>query len=230
VARVEARGSDGFRVSCRASSDSPTRDSDEAGESFDVDAVVIATAAPAAGRIAASLITPPERDFLAAVDYSPTATLSLALERSLTGVPQHVRIAHVDDWPIEHYLVEPGTGDGRAPSGRGLVTLAATERFALAHAKLADEVVEKALLAALERIYPRLRDLIRFTRLERCADAVPRFHVGAYRALARFQRVQSDRRSLGRRLYFAGDYLSGPRPDSALASGFRAARAVLAAG
>jgi len=230
VQRVEARGSEGFRVSCCAPPGDPTRACDEVDDGFEVDAVVMATAAPAAGRIAASLITPPERDYLAAVDYSPTVTLSLALERPLTGVPQHVRIPHADGWPIEHYLVEPGIGDGRAPSGCGLITVAATERFALTHAKVTDEVVEKALLAALERVYPRLRRLVRFTRLERCADAVPRFHVGAYRALARFQRVQSDRRSLGRRLYFAGDYLSGPRPESELASGFRAARALLADG
>ena len=46
---------------------------------------------------------------------------------------------------------------------------------------------------------------------------------GAYRELARFRHVQRDRRSLGRRLYFAGDYLAGPRFEDAVASGARAA-------
>jgi predicted NAD/FAD-dependent oxidoreductase len=56
---------------------------------------------------------------------------------------------------------------------------------------------------------------------------MPRFEVGAYRELARFWDVQIDRRSLGRRLYFAGDYLVGPRFEDALVSGKRAAEAVL---
>ena len=51
-----------------------------------------------------------------------------------------------------------------------------------------------------------------------------RFEVGAYRALARFRNVQSDRRKLGRRLYFAGDYLSGLAADQTVGSGRRAAR------
>jgi predicted NAD/FAD-dependent oxidoreductase len=55
---------------------------------------------------------------------------------------------------------------------------------------------------------------------------LPRFEVGAYRALARFQHVQLDRRSLGRSLYFAGDYLSGPRFEDAIGSGLRAADAL----
>jgi oxygen-dependent protoporphyrinogen oxidase len=228
VKRVEARGSGGFQVHWRAGSDVSTVDHIETDQSLEADAVVVATAAPTAGRIVASLSSPAERDFLEAVRYSPSLTLGVALDRPLTAVPQHVRIAHADGWPIEHYLLEPGTGDRRAPAGCGLVTLAATERFTLAHSNVADDVVEKALLAALERIYPRLRAVLRFTQLARCASSVPLFHVGAYRALERFQRVQVDRRSLGRRLYFAGDHLCGPRPESTLASGFRAARALLA--
>jgi len=66
------------------------------------------------------------------------------------------------------------------------------------------------------------------TRLTRRAAATPRFEVGAYRALARFARVQKDRRSLGRALYYAGDHLIGPDAESAVTSGVRAARDVIA--
>ena len=69
---------------------------------------------------------------------------------------------------------------------------------------------------------------IRFSALYRREAAIPRFEVGVYRALERFRRVQTDRRALGRRLYFAGDYLSGLSADQAVGSGFRAAREALA--
>ena len=70
---------------------------------------------------------------------------------------------------------------------------------------------------------PTLARAVRFTRLTRRVDAIPKFDVGAYRELARFRRVQADRRALSRRLYFAGDYLIGPRAESAVIAGLRAA-------
>ncbi len=192
-------------------------------ESFEVDALVMATAAREAGRICASLVTPAERDFFAGVRFGPRITLSVASDRPLTGLPQLVRIPHAEGRTIEVMLVEPGLAGGRAPEGTGLVTLSATQRFAEQHANEDDERVEGQLLSSLEAILPRLASTRRFTCLQRDPLGVPRFEVGAYNALARFQDVQKDRRFLGRRLYFAGDYLGGPRFEDAVASGSRAA-------
>jgi protoporphyrinogen oxidase len=127
-------------------------------------------------------------------------------------------------------LVEPGAPNGRAPEGCGLITLAANVSGAhVAHgAKESSASLEARLLAELTRILPRATRSYRFAKLHRDPQGAPRFDVGAYRALANFQRVQEDRRSLGRRLYWAGDYLSGPRFEDAVASGARAAGAVLA--
>ncbi len=55
---------------------------------------------------------------------------------------------------------------------------------------------------------------------------VPFFAGGHYRRLASFLAVQSDRRSIGRRLYWAGDYLSGATFEAASLSGLRAANAL----
>ncbi len=198
---------------------------------LEVDALVLTTPAAEAGRIAASAVTPAERDFLAAVRFGPRVALAVATERPLTGLPQLVRIPHVEGEAsgcgIEAMLVEPGVPGGRAPEGSGLVTAVASQRFAELRANDPDEQVEKALLSALERLLPRVATTRRFQRLHRDPVGVPRFEVGAYNALARFQRVQQDRRALGRRLYFAGDYLSGPRFEDAVASGARAAEAVV---
>jgi protoporphyrinogen oxidase len=61
----------------------------------------------------------------------------------------------------------------------------------------------------------------------RHAHGAPRFDVGAYRALARFERVQADRRAAGRRLAFAGDYRVHPSLEGMVRSGERAAAELL---
>jgi protoporphyrinogen oxidase len=81
-------------------------------------------------------------------------------------------------------------------------------------------------MAAFERIRPGASHAVLFQRLFRVARALPRFGVGRYREIARFERVQADLRRGGRRLYFAGDYLMEPSWNGALSSGYRAARAV----
>ena len=90
-----------------------------------------------------------------------------------------------------------------------------------------DDHIERSLLSSLGRIFPSLGRSLVATALHRDPVGVPRFEVGAYREMARFQRVQQDRRRLGRRLYFAGDYLAGPRFEDAVVSGARAATAIV---
>lgn len=195
---------------------------------LEADALVLSTAAGEAGRIAASLVTPAERDFLAGVEFGPRVTLSVAAGRPLSGLPELVRVPHAEGRPIEAMLVEPGLAAGRAPEGRGLVTATGTQRFAERHADDDDERVTRALLAGLEPILPGLAGQVSFAHLHRDPVGAPRFEVGAYRSIARFTRVQQDRRGLGRRLYFAGDYLIGPRFEDAVVSGARAAAAAIA--
>ncbi len=197
-------------------------------EAMEIDAVILATAAGESARIASSILTTPEREFLGRVRYLPTVTLSLALEAPIAASPLFVRVPEVDGLPFTSWLFDDGDDSGRAPPGAGLVTLTATRRFALAHRSSTPEVVEKELLTRFESAMPAVGPALRFSRLERVEAAVPNFAVGAYRALARFHRVQADRCGLGRRLYFAGDHLVGPGAQDALWSGLRAAGDLLA--
>jgi protoporphyrinogen oxidase len=198
-----------------------------ADEVSELDALVLATSAAEAGRLAAGVATPAERDFLAGVRSAPLVTLNVATSRPLSGLPQLVRVPHVEASPIEVLLVEPGVPGGRAREGGSRVTVCARQSFGERNAGADDDRVERTLLSSLERIFPSLRRSLLATALHRDPVGVPRFEVGAYRELARFQRVQQDRRHLGRRLYFAGDYLAGPRFEDAVASGARAATAVI---
>ncbi len=90
----------------------------------------------------------------------------------------------------------------------------------------ASDVVSKNLLSSLEMAIPGVGERVLTTHLGRGAQAF--FGVGHYRELANFEKVQCDRRALGRRLYWAGDYLAGPSFESATRSGLRAAEAFLA--
>jgi protoporphyrinogen oxidase len=77
------------------------------------------------------------------------------------------------------------------------------------------------------RLFPALDRRVRSVGVFRWPHALPHFEVGRYRALARVRAAMDDRAAAGRRLYFAGDYLGGPSVDAAVASGLRAADALL---
>ena len=198
------------------------------GEAHEVDVVVVATGPQEARRVAGSLLTAAEHDFFEAVRMGPECQLVVAVDRPPTGAPQYVRVSEAEGEIVDALLAEPGVADGRAPLGSGLVSLVGAPAFCEASLGTPDEVVEKELVATLERLLPSVMGTICHAKLYRRSEGLPRFEVGAYRALARFRRVQVDRRAAGRRLYFAGDYLSGASADQTVGSGFRAADEALA--
>ena len=219
VARVEPREAGGFHVHCR-------RDQ-LADETLEADAVLFASTATNIREIASACLVLPEQDFFRQVHYEAGATLSIALSRPPAGVPEHVRVAPGQSSSIESILLEPGAPGERVPTGSGLAVVTARGDFASQRAHAPDDVVTKELLDAHQVVSSRRSPAVRFVRLHRSGSARPRFDVGAYRNLARFQDVQGDRRAGGRRLYFAGDYLIGSRPEHAVISGARAARSLL---
>ena len=214
VEAVSAVGDDGYEVVTV----------DGGRESFD--AVVLATPAGVAGKLAASVVSPAERDYLAGVRSVPGVTLGVALRRSLVPHPKLVQIPARDGRLLDAVLMEPGFAGGRAPAGGAIASVRACGAFAEVALGLPEDVVEKELLTALEEVFPGARAAVAFTHLERTAASRPRFDVGSYRALARFERVQDDVRAGGRRLFFAGDYLMAPTLDGALRSAERTAEAV----
>jgi oxygen-dependent protoporphyrinogen oxidase len=215
VERIEAAPDGGFRATA----------SD--GRTFAGDAVVIATPAPIASRIAGPLLSPPERRFLAGVRYAPALAVAAALCRALVPRARFAALAAEARSPLGAVLVEPGFRGGRIPAGGGLALLRATGGFAAAHPETPSETLEKELIAEVDRIWPGFGRSVDFTRVFRTRFGSPRFDVGAYRALARFERVSADQRAAGRRLAFAGDYLVHPSVEGMVRSGERAAAELL---
>lgn len=219
--RIDESPGGGFVVECQGG----------AGGSgmLEADAVIIAASAQEARSLLGSQLSPAERDFLKGVQERPTVTLSLALDQAPTSRPELLRLPESQTGGAFDVIVaEPGDVEGRAPVGAGLLTMRASQRFISENAHLTDAEFEKSLLGQIESIFPIVRNCFQRSHFERRAAALPKFDVGTYRALARFRRVQQDQRALGRKIYYAGDYLIAPDAEGRVVSGFRAAQDFLA--
>jgi oxygen-dependent protoporphyrinogen oxidase len=193
-------------------------ESGEAAPEIEADAVVVATRAGAARRIAAPLLAPAERDHLEDVRYTPAVVLHATLERPLLDVATRVRFPHAEGWPLEVAAIEPASEDRP-----GAVSLVATAAWSRQRTDVPQETLEKELVGVLDRLQPGASGRVRATQLRRHREAWPSFEVGSFRSLARLRRVLADRRAAGRRLYLAGDYLALPTLEGAVSSGRRAA-------
>jgi protoporphyrinogen/coproporphyrinogen III oxidase len=198
------------------------------GEGWRVDAVILAIPAPQAARIALPLLGYSEREALAARRYAPGISVVAGLRRAFASQARQILVAGRARSPLAEVLLEPGVPGGRVPGGCGLASLRSSQAYAETHCDAPPESVCKDLLAAFEVLRPGAQRAVTFARAFQSAEATPRFDVGCYRALARFERVQADRRAEGRRLYFAGDYLVDASAEGAVVSAERAARALCA--
>lgn len=196
------------------------------GDSETARAAIMATSARDAVRITGPSLSSAEREHLQSVHYTPMTTVVAALRRPLAPRPSQILIPRSERLPIDSVLLEPGLPGGRVPEGRGLATLRTTNEFAVRAAAVSPSALEKELLGTLETIWPGARGAVEFSHTFRSEHAFPRFDVGRYRAIARFERVRADRRHAGSRIYFAGDYLVHPSQEGAMISARRAAAAV----
>jgi protoporphyrinogen/coproporphyrinogen III oxidase len=193
-------------------------------EVLEVDAVVLATPAPAALALSEACLRTPEHSYLGGVRYAAATAVCAGLTRSPLHEATRIWVAPEGQGSVLAVVhLEPGSPGGRAPEGAATAALLAGDAWSRAHAGAPDDVVAKALLAALDRLLPGSAAAARTIVVSRWKEALPRFDVGRLRALARFRAVQRDLRAAGRRLYFAGDHLVGPTLEGAVVSGLRAA-------
>jgi protoporphyrinogen oxidase len=187
------------------------------------DAVVLAVPAPETLRLARAVLGPAEREGLAALRSVPAFVLHAALERAPTRKATRVRVPRAEGGPLATLAVEPGGPGAPAPAGAALASLVARPGWSERHLDADDDAVSKELLAALDRVWPRAAEGLRFHELRRYPAALPHFDVGGYRLRARLRTLHAERRAAGRRVYFAGDFWLAPTLEGAVASGRRAA-------
>lgn len=195
---------------------------------IEADAIVSTLPAAAACRVLGPVLVPAERDVLSAGGTDPAIVASIALDAPVEPIATRIRVPAAEGGVAALVSLEPGGDRAPAPEGTQLASVVARPDWSREHLEAADGVIEKALLAELERLFPRATGSARFVVLRRHRDAYPRFDVGRFRALSNLARVEADRTANGRRLFHAGDHSLAPTLEGAVTAGRRAAARCLA--
>lgn len=165
------------------------------------------------------------KQFLRALNYTSTMSVNLALDRvpdcpaSFVVVPQPVSEG------LFAIILEHNKAPGRAPDGRGLVSLFFMNQWAVDRMQEPDEDVLAAALTEAEKVLPGLGEQLEFSRINRWFPVLVYSHPGLYRKLGEFHAAR-DRAS---RIHLAGSYNSSGNVNTATVAGERAARELLEA-
>jgi oxygen-dependent protoporphyrinogen oxidase len=171
-------------------------------------------------------LAPERADFLRRLNYTSSISVNLALARPPADLPAAFLVV---PRPVSEGLfaiiVEHNKAPGRAPLGKGLVTLYALNEWAVQRMDDDDAAVVEAILPDAERVLPRLGELVEFTRVNRWYPVLVYSHPGLYEELGRFHAS----RPRGSRIHLAGSYNSSGNVNTATTAGERAARELLEA-
>jgi oxygen-dependent protoporphyrinogen oxidase len=170
-------------------------------------------------------LEPDRAKFLRELNYTSTMSINLALSR----IPQCPASFVVVPKPVSEGLfaviLEHNKAPGRAPAGKGLISLFVMNQWAIDRMDATDEEVLGAALAELDKVLPGVRVDVEFSRINRWYPVLVYSHPGLYRDLGRFHAA----RDLTSRIHLAGSYNSSGNVNTATTAGERAARELLAA-
>jgi oxygen-dependent protoporphyrinogen oxidase len=170
-------------------------------------------------------LSPDRASFLRSLNYTSTVSINLALSRPPDVPASFVVVPRPVSDGLFAIILEHNKAPGRAPAGKGLVTLFTMNEWAAAHMDQDDETLLASILPDAERVIPRLGEQIEFTRVNRWYPVLVYSHPGLYRELGRFH----SSRPLESRIHLAGSYNSSGNVNTATTAGERAARELLAA-
>ncbi|EME51196.1 protoporphyrinogen/coproporphyrinogen oxidase [Amycolatopsis decaplanina] len=217
-ARALAAGADvttGFRVDQVVDDGSSARIISGTRE-ISARAVLLAVPAP----VAAGLHPYHGSAFLGVCSFTPVVKAHLLLERPLGGPGYALVVPTSEDGTVATVIFDHLKNPGRAPAGRGLVTLMAHPAVATELLTMPDDDVAVRLTDAAERLVPGLRSATRRAIVRRVPEALPEATPRALALRASFEE------SLGRgAVDYAGDWVFlSPCSEAAVRSGLQAAR------
>lgn len=179
-------------------------------------AVVLAVPAP----VAARLHPRHGSAFLRECSFTPVVKAHLLLDRPLGGPDYAMMVPTAENGTVSTVIFDHLKHPGRAPEGRGLVTLMAHPAVVPELLEAADEDVASRLTGAAEPLVPGLGSATRRAIVRRVRHAAPEATPRALALRAGFEA------GLGRGVVdYAGDWVFlSPCSESAVRSGLRAAR------
>ncbi|MFF4923526.1 protoporphyrinogen/coproporphyrinogen oxidase [Kitasatospora sp. NPDC001261] len=189
-------------------------------------ACVVAVPAPAAARIATTLDAD-QRRYLDGVRYTSDVHVTFGLRRAPVETALGVAVPCREHPDLCVALYEHNLGPGRAPVGRGLVTLVFRHHWNTARMHLDDETViadaRKAVGEALPDLAAHIDEHREMEVVQRWENAVLARPAGGYRDLAAFTAGLDPASPV----QLAGDHFAYSTTNASLATGERAARRVL---
>ncbi|CDO90260.1 hypothetical protein AWC29_26540 [Mycobacterium triplex] len=188
----------------------------------DAAACVVATPGETTTRIVPGLDSW-RRSFLGRVRNGKLILLKVGLSQSPRGVKSTYLLVPRASHPfLTGIMLDHHKAPGRAPAGKGLLTIAALDSWSEAHWADDDNQIRAALLTALDQILPGTTDYIEFADVFRWREEYTT--VGFYRDLGRFRQICEQ----DRRIQLAGDSQAFQNLESATITGQRAAERLLA--
>jgi len=184
---------------------------------------VVALPAPAAASVRTDLDAW-RAAYLDAVKLGKILWPSVALAKAPPGVDTTYAMLPRSEHPFVGAIgLDHNKAPGRAPAGKGLLTIALTTGWAERHFDDDDDGVAAVAVEAADRFLPGTAEQVEFVEITRWTQSYA--PVGHYARLGEF-RFRSARED--RTVAFAGEYLSAPNLNAATAAG-EAAAARLAA-
>ncbi len=190
-----------------------------------VDAVICATGADEALRLAQAELGFFERRYLQNTRTLPRAMAYFGTNRPLSEFPQRIFVSEQSSELPGTIFLQPDAMSQRENSG--VVAVCPRSEWLQANACKGSEEILDTIQQQLRAFFPALPSMTHARAWVPSQTGSTQFQVGRYRELAQWQRIAADRRAAGRRLYFAGDYLCGPMLEDALLSGLHAADSLL---
>ncbi|HEY3605475.1 MAG TPA: NAD(P)/FAD-dependent oxidoreductase [Sporichthyaceae bacterium] len=170
-------------------------------------------------------LDPDRAKFLRELNYTSTMSINLALSRRPRCPASFVVVPKPISEGLFAVILEHNKAPGRAPEGKGLISLFVMNQWALDRMDASDDEVLADALAELDKVLPGVRSDVEFSRINRWYPVLVYSHPGLYAKLGRFHAG----RDLTSRIHLAGSYNSSGNVNTATTAGERAARELLTA-
>jgi oxygen-dependent protoporphyrinogen oxidase len=162
--------------------------------------------------------------FLRSLRYTKCVVMNTGVTKKPKGIVASViNVPRAVDVGLMGFTCEHNKAPGRAPEGKGLMTLLTMTEQAERLIDEDDDAVERSMLTALDKLIPGVADTVDYTHISRWNEVIVYSRPGLYKELGAFLRRQPEH-SL---IQLAGVFRSSSNLCTATVAGERAAAGLL---